>query len=275
MGIFEKFSIGVLRGMKYDELAVLLDDAPELLGRKIGGALDDLRSRGDNLIAQEDIELIERLIDVDESAEQELLGALIKSEIDRYEQDARLKIYLKALNLVADAVLNIRRPILIRGFLHCPDCWTYWKYQPQLAFGTAEPDHSNGRFTLNSSLVTGSTISPPSEFLRVEFLDDLAVDMAVEEIILAANVDIRKGKTKKLVNKLTRSSQELVTIEEFSFQKGLYSFANNDIEIPSDAPGISEMFRTLALALDAQDTPDKALFDSVAALGNDFAQGGT
>lgn len=272
MGIFEKFGIGILRGMKYDDLADLLDDAPELLGRKIGGALDDLRSRGDDLIDQEDIKLIEHLIDDDESVEQGLFEALIKSEVDRYDQDARLKIYLKALNLVADAVLNTRRSILLRGFLHSPECWTYWKYQPPLALGTAQIDNSNARFSLKTGSVSGSTISPPSELLSVQILNELDVDMAAEEIILAVNVDIRKGIKSELINQLTQGYEKLDTIKEFSFRKGLYSFGNDDIDIPSDAPGISEMFRTLALALDAQEAPDKALFDSVAALGADFSQ---
>ena len=270
MGIFEKFSIGVLRGMKYGDLADLLDDAPELLGRKVGGAFKDLRSRGNVLIEQEDIELIENLIGDDEHVEQELFEALINSEIDQNEQDARLKVYLKAVNLVADAVLSIRRSILIRGFLHSPDCWTFWKYQP--ALGTTELDRSSGQFTLNRGSTSGSNIRPPGKLINVEFCADPDLDFSVEEILLIANTDIRKGNS-EFIGRLTRRTERLGIINEFSFEKDLYSFTKDDsIEIPSDAPGISEMFRTLSLALDAQDAPDRALFESVAALGKDFAQ---
>jgi len=273
MGMFEKFGIGVLRGMNYDDLADLIDDAPELLGRKLGGALSDSGKRGGEIIGSDDLAAIESAID-DEAIEKQLIGALIKTQLKQNGENARLVLYRDVLNYFSEIVVSNKRSVLMRGFLHSPDCWVLWQFVPKPKLLVSE--EAKHLFTLKGGDYSGFSLSPPTEYVTVKIivnpettalLADTTKSSLLDKLLIEENAAIRRGRSTEFLDDLKSTSEQIDEINEFEFSLGMYSFNTKKISIPDEAPGIAEMYRSASLALEGQSSPDKALFAFVEKLG--------
>lgn len=257
MGITEKYVVGVLRGLDQEELAELIDDTPGLAGRKTGQFLRALLDGGvANLTAVRAGELKD-LIAQDAEAEQALMQSIVRFELKKEETEDILTIYQSALNFVCSVIAENGRSVILQGFLHSPNVWSYWEY---------EPAHSDILFQKKGRhLFPGTSLTVSIAPLEEADNESGSTTPTTERTLRDWNLAIRKasdGKFKPAQS--SRWGHEIKHVEEFKIlMSDPWGINRREVDIPDGAPGLLGMFASLPIAMEAQGHPRKKLEETM------------
>ena len=118
----------------YVKVGTLITDWPEITGTKLGELIRKLRNAeqsGKTVTAAEQAE-IEKALEANPQAAAQLLGLVVSSSsqkvLDAAEERRQiLASYKLVLDLITSAMTQRQTSYALKGFLHNPECISYWK----------------------------------------------------------------------------------------------------------------------------------------------------
>jgi hypothetical protein len=245
MSILLDFTVGVIRGMGGPDLKDWVSNLPGKLGQEIG-AIVKRNLDPDGRLTARGAEQVREVLDQAPEQLGNVVASLLRS-VPEGTSDSLIGPYLDVLNFVVAALRRLGRLLVLRGFLHRPDCISYWH------FGQRDSDQiSDFRKHPNLDLIM-SPLSP-----RVYVLDEAPTDERVKEL----NLCIRTNPSHTLEYPTYSGGFEVETVAEFEIHGPL----GRKEAIPIGAPGIPAMVASLEVAVAAQRAPFeqvRATIDSI------------
>jgi hypothetical protein len=239
MAIIERIVIGFVKGMGGPDLDEWIDDLPKKAGVTIGDIVRRHRDVDGRLNAEGEKEL-EKILHADISITTDAMSVILEKEANINATDSVLPSYLEVLNTVVKIMRDIKRPIVLRGFLHSHDCLTYWYYD----LG----DFSKIKeYKIHPSVEVIMLSSGP----KICILDSTNIDEDLQRL----NLEIRTSQLHKLDYKIYSAGKEVGDIREFTI--GLDGYGNDDLQIPFGAPGLVSLISSIPDALSFQSMPSK------------------
>ncbi|HFD31685.1 MAG TPA: hypothetical protein ENJ28_03070 [Gammaproteobacteria bacterium] len=256
MSITKDLIFGLAKGLTGKDLESMPRDIGEWLGRTIvEPRLKNQEMRSD-VFAE-----FEKKIAEEPQIETEVLKAAIGVNTGQHGCSL-LHDYVDALNIVISFLDEIKRPIVLSGFLHSEECLSYWHIDDLVTLLPYEVDGEKIRLN--------SPIRSPSIYI----LETKDGSSSVEQL----NDEIRRSQDKALPGEFYTNAYCVQEINEFQVlaelkrdeEDELPDLINGNEEsksiswcIPDGAYGLLSMISSIPLALDAQSRPEQALNETM------------
>jgi hypothetical protein len=256
MSFLIKFVLAMLRGLGGPDLQKWLDDLPKSLGEEIGKIIR-AHVGGDGKITDSGFQELSDWLKINLDKVPELFSSLLRGQPDMgHRGSSIIESYLLVLNAVTAAATEIGRPLVLKGFLHTPQCLSYWHRDGGGSFSVRP-------FTKHPEL---DVISCHGTTLAIHIME---TDSSFERV-RDLNRAIRKSDFHRLDHDIYSGAKEVDSIREFEVTWGMTGYEKS--VIPNGAPGIIDMLSSLPVAFEAQGEPERALAATLAKAGFRSAQ---
>ena len=270
VGIVSRIVASAAKTMGHEKLAALVKRWPELVGEQIGKPLRKLEeyvTNGKSVPPEVDQEIHEA-IEANPEEALALMGPVMAEGFEgvgdaQAERIFILDSYTGVLNIAASQMAARKTSLVLRGFLHDPDCVSYWHFK---GFGACrfKGEYSFGQHAIRPDVgleIYALKTTPSDESLdllnrEIRRSSDRQLPPELWDISTVEGVSLLKEiRETELV--VERINPDLVTEQE----KGKGDFAlsipqrtkSYIIPIPDGPSALPAMLESLFPALDAQD----------------------
>jgi len=109
-----------------------IEDLPKKAGEAIGDSVRRHRDEQGMLDAERQKEL-EDILRSDADIASDAVSNILEKEANASTKGSVLPGYLEVLNTFAKVIEDLERPIVLKGFLHSPECLAYWHHHNRLS----------------------------------------------------------------------------------------------------------------------------------------------